>query len=93
MANHSRNITNQGSYNVEYAKQALKFWKNCLTSKGAQWEVMRALFKFYKEIGKKRLIVYDLHDERNWGLALRNGSIVLVILDYGFSTDVKDKHY
>lgn len=58
--------------------------------KGPMERVVSDLVKFYLNNGgcDDRMLINDLYDPDNWGLAARDGQVVPVIVDAGFSSDV-----
>ena len=58
-------------------------------------KVISDLIKFYTKNGKsdKALVIADLNEETNWGYAIRDGFIVPVIIDAGYSSEVMHYYY
>ena len=58
-------------------------------------KVISDLIKFYTKNGKsdKALVIADLNEETNWGYAIRDGFIVPVIIDVGYSSEVMNYYY
>ena len=52
-----------------------------------------SLIDFYRKNGLDELLIDDLDDPRNWGLTVRDGKQVLVVIDAGFNEDVFQQHY
>ena len=48
-------------------------------------KALRSLAEFYDEYTEDDLIPDDLEEIENWGLTVRNGQEVLVVIDAGFS--------
>ena len=57
------------------------------------FKALMSLLKYYAENGPNGLILDDFEEIENWGITMRNGQKVLVIIDAGFSEDVYQKHY
>lgn len=56
-------------------------------------KALRSLFDFYDNYSLDELLVGDLESIENWGISIRDGQKVLVIIDAGFSEDVWQQHY
>lgn len=54
---------------------------------------MLSLIDFYKRHGLDEMLIGDLEEIDNWGITIREGQKVLVIIDAGFSEDVYQKFY
>jgi len=52
------------------------------------FDAIRSLIEFYREFGGKELLYQDLQTVKNWGLAIRDGEQVLVVIDAGFNEEV-----
>lgn len=56
-------------------------------------QALLSLVEFYRNHDEDELMLGDLEQEKNWGLAIRDGKEVLVIIDAGFSTEVYTTYY
>lgn len=77
---------------LENLQNMLKFMNLVKKHKTAQAAVIADLFKFYEDNAwdTDELLPGDLTNINNWGLAIRDGELCLVILDAGFSEEVVD---
>lgn len=64
-------------------------------SKLSQYKVMRDLIQFYKDNGgdEGQMLTVDLDNYKNWGMSIRDGVIVPIIIDTGFSDKISRKYY
>lgn len=74
-------------------ERAIAMAEEIIKNKAPQWQIARDLARFYFDNGIDALIASDLIDLDNWGLAVRNGKVVPVIVDSGFSEKVYSKYY
>lgn len=74
-------------------ERAIAMAEEIIKNKAPQWQFARELAQFYFDNGINALIASDLIDLDNWGLAVRKGKVVPVIIDAGFSEKVFDKYY
>ena len=51
------------------------------------------LFEFWKKNGVRELLPGDVQLYQNWGFAIRDGQIALVMLDVGFSHGGSRRYY
>ncbi len=56
-------------------------------------KALRSLAEFYDEHSEDELITYDLDEIENWGLTVRDGQEVLVVIDAGFSEQIYRDFY
>lgn len=60
-----------------------------------KYQILKDLLQFYIDNGStdEELTINDLEAEANWGVAYRNGELVPVIIDAGFSDRVYQDFY
>lgn len=69
------------------------FIQQLIDNKTLAIQAINSLLDFYQKNGLDELLLGDLEEVRNWGIAIREGQKVLVIIDAGFSEDIWQQHY
>lgn len=69
------------------------FAKWLLTDESEQFQALRSLLDFYRQNGTKELMLGDVEQLENWGITVRDGKEILVIIDAGFNEDIYDRFY
>lgn len=59
-----------------------------IEQKTEAFKALRSLFEFYMTHSLDDLLLGDLENVDNWGIAERNGEQILVIIDAGFSEEI-----
>ena len=72
---------------------AAHFIDNLMNNGSRAFDAIRSLIEFYREFGGKELLYQDLQTVKNWGLAIRDGEQVLVVIDAGFNEEVLNQYY
>jgi hypothetical protein len=87
-ANRNARLVSEHAYNAYGALVGL--CRVVSTPKSPMERVVSDLVKFYQNNGSNddRMLISDLQDPDNWGLAVRDGQVVPVIVDAGFSAEV-----
>lgn len=92
-AAYERARASKNSYWTSVYADVVKLAANAAESNAPQWNVIGDLISFYIKNGADALLAGDLEVLENWGLAVRQGAVVPVIIDAGFSEKVWSRYY
>lgn len=67
--------------------------KHLIEGKTEADKALKSLLDFYRTHGESELLLGDVEAVENWGITIRNGQKVLVIIDAGFNAQVFDDFY
>ena len=65
---------------------AANLFKQLLEKDNEQMIALKSLIEFYRKNGQDELLLGDIEEIENWGLTIRNGQKVLIIIDVGFKS-------
>lgn len=72
---------------------AANLFKQLLEKDNEQMIALKSLIEFYRKNGQDELLLGDIEEIENWGLTIRNGQKVLIIIDAGFNEQVHQEFY
>lgn len=79
----------------QFSLLKIKLLKDVKSRKAPQTSVLADLLEFYRRQDwmTDELLLDDLENLDNWGLAVRDSELCLIVLDVGFSKSVAQLHY